>query len=368
MHSSDNLLSHLPTCYRVQCLSGATPCSRPVPLWGPGMMGDSGPDSWTALHGAIAGDNSALVDALLKEGQQDLDSNYYAHFLACTNAGSTVCDQIISACSSSATYSALLNFPGSCTGTARPLHLAARARNPHALSRLLRCSKVDPNARDNESELTAVHETCLRDDIEMLHMFGQFADRLDLLSVDSRGKTCIDVAIDSKNVEMLKLLVKMRRNDVLERVLRVSSGPSLLVQLEEENLSMAHALGYVTDSGQGRRAERADDELIVICETTVDGLVQALQETTIDDSTVLPFSTAPLKCLDPGHGDKLDIPNSTSVSCTALPTTQMLLEGNQILRVLISAANDAGIPDQYHYHACFSKGLLFTEFVENENH
>lgn len=352
----------------MQCLGDATLCSRPVPLWGPGIIGDLGSDSWTALHGAIAGDNSALVDVLLKDGQQDLDSNYYAHFLACTNAGSSVCDQIISACSSSATYSALLNFAGPCTGTARPLHLAARARNPHALSRLLRCSKVDPNARDDESDLTAVHETCLRDDIKMLQIFGQFADRLDLSSVDSRGKTCIDIAIDSKNVDMLKLLVKMRRNDVLERVLRVSGGPSLLVQLEEENLSMAHALGYVTDTGEGHRAERADDELIVICEGTVDGLVQALRDITIDDATILPLSTAPLKCLDPGHGDKLDTPNSTSIPCTVLPTTQMSLEGNQILRVLISAANDAGIPDQYHCHACFSKGLLFTEFVENENH
>lgn len=339
-----------------------------MPLWGPGMMGDLEPDSWTALHGAIAGDNSALVDVLLKEGQQDLNSNYYAHFLACTNAGSTVCDQIVSVCSSSAAYSTLLNFPVSGTGTARPLHLAARARNPHALSRLLRCSKVDPNARDNESDLTAVHETCLRNDIKMLQTFGQFADRLDLLSVDSKGKTCIDIAIDSKNVEMLKLLVKMRRNDVLERVLRVGGGPSLLVQLEEENLSMAHALGYVSDSGEGRRSKRADDELIVICEGTVDGLVQAMQETTIDDSTILPLSIAPLKCLDLGYGDKLDIPSPTSISCTVQPTTQMLLEGNQILRVLISAANDAGIPDQYHYHSCFSKGLLFTEFVENENH
>lgn len=331
-------------------------------------MGELGPDSWTVLHGAIAGDNSALVDVLLKEGQQDLDSNYYAHFLACTNAGSTVCDQIVSACSSSAAYSTLLNFPGSCTGTARPLHLAARARNPHALSRLLRCSKVDPNARDNESDLTAVHETCLKDDIKMLQTFGQFADRLDLLSVDSKGKTCIDIAIDSKNVEMLKLLVKMRRNDVLERVLRVVGGPSLLVQLEKENLSMAHALGYVTDSGEGRRSERADDELIVIWEGAVDGMAQAMQETTIDDSTILPLSMTPLECLDPGYDDKLDIPSPTSISCTVLPTTQMLLEGNQMLRVLISAANDAGIPDQYHYHSCFSKGLLFTEFVENENH
>ena len=195
------------------------------------MMGDLGPNSWTALHGAIAGDNGALVDIILKGRQQDLNSHNYAHFLACSNAGSLVCDQIISACSSSTSYSALLNSQGSCKGSARPLHLAAKARNSHALSRLLRCSKVDPNGRDEVSNLTAVHETCLAGDLEILQIFGQFADRLDLLSVDSKGKTCIDIAIESKNVEMLQLLVKVRRNDVLERILRISDSPSLLVRL-----------------------------------------------------------------------------------------------------------------------------------------
>ena len=329
------------------------------------MMGDLGPNSWTALHGAIAGDNGALVDIILKGRQQDLNSHNYAHFLACSNAGSLVCDQIISACSSSTSYSALLNSQGSCKGSARPLHLAAKARNSHALSRLLRCSKVDPNGRDEVSNLTAVHETCLAGDLEILQIFGQFADRLGLLSVDSKGKTCIDIAIESKNVEMLQLLVKVRRNDVLERILRISDSPSLLVRLEEENCIMAHALGYIPVSGEGLRAKEADDELIVICEDTEDDLVQA---STTDDSTPLHLNVSPSKSFNSSQVSVPDISCSGSSSlCSGLPTAQMLLEGNQILRVLISAVNDAGILDQYHYHPCFSKGLLYTEFVENEN-
>ena len=353
----------------MQCLSYERLCSRPVSFWNPDVMGDLGPDSWTALHGAIAGDNGALVDVLLEGGQQDLNSHNYAHFLACTNAGSLVCDQIISACSSSASYSALLNSQGSLKGSARPLHLAAKARNSHALSRLLRCSKVDPNGRDEVSNLTAVHEICLRGDLEILQIFGQFADRLDLLSVDSKGETCIDIAIESKNVEMLQLLIKMRRNDVLERILRKGDSPSsLLVQLEEENCSMAHALGCIPVSGGEHRAKEADNELILICEDTVDGLVQGLQISTIDDSKMLHLNVSPSKSFNSSHVSLPDILCSGSSSlCAGLPTAQMLLEGNQILRVLISAANDAGIPDQYHYHPCFSKGLLYTEFVENEN-
>ena len=130
---------------------------------------------------------------------------------------------------------------------------------------------------------------------------------------------------------------------------------------------MAHALGYATDSREVLRVERADDELIVVCVDAVDGPAQTLQISTIDDSTSLPPDISQSKYLDPNNVNGLDIPNSERLSFTGLPTNQMLLEGNQVLRVLISAANDAGIPDQCHYHPCFSKGLLFTEFVGNKN-
>lgn len=324
---------------------------------------DCGPFLWTPLHGAIAGDNMDLVDTLLKEAKQDLGSYFYGHFLACTKAGPIVCDQIVNACSSSSSYSALLNNPAGPEWPARPLHLAARAGNFNAVNRLLRCSKVDPNARDDLTGMTAVHEACQRVDLDMLRTFGHVSDRLDLLSTDLEGKTCIELAVETKNVHILELLIKMRRNDVLEKVLRSTEAPSILVQLEEENLAIARALGYSSnESGDGYVEEKANDELDII-PLDVDGIRESMKNENIETGALSPISMVEFQTVDFSNPGLVDDSGKEDIPQPDTRNTEKLLISNQILRLLIDAASEAGIPDEFHAHHCFARGELYSEYA-----
>ena len=338
-------------------------CSRSVGLKGFRATLDGGPFLWTPLHGAIAGDNMDLVDTLLKEAQVDLGLYSYGHFLACTEAGPIVCDQIVAACSSSSSYSALLNNPAGPEWPARPLHLAARAGNFNAVNRLLRCSKVDPNARDELTGMTAVHEACQRADLDILRTFGHVSDRLDLLATDFDGKTCIELAVDTKNIQILELLVKMRRNDVLEKVLRSTESPSILVQLEVENLAIARALGYsTTESGDGYVEEKTNDELIII-PLDCDGISESMKNENSENNALSPISMAEFQTVDFSNAGLIDdcVKEETPVLDTR--NTELLLISNQIIKLLIDAAGEAGIPDEFHAHHCFARGILYSEFA-----
>lgn len=301
-----------------------------------------------------------LVDTLLKEAQVDLGPHSYGHFLACTEAGPIVCDQIVAACSSSSSYSALLNNPAGSEWPARPLHLAARAGNFNAVNRLLRCSKVDPNARDEVTGMTAVHEACQRADLDILRTFGHVSDRLDLLSTDFDGKTCIELAVETKNIHILELLVKMRRNDVLEKVLRSTESPSILVQLEVENLAIARALGYCTsETGEGYCEEKSNDELIII-PLDCDGMSESMKN---ENSALSPISMAEFQTVDFSNAGLVDDCGREDVPSQDTRNTEMLLISNQIIKLLIDAAGEAGIPDEFHAHHCFARGVLYSEFA-----
>jgi hypothetical protein len=281
-----------------------------------------------------------LVDTLLKEAQVDLGPYSYGHFLACTEAGPIVCDQIVAACSSSSSYSVLLNNPAGPEWPARPLHLAARAGNFNAVNRLLRCSKVDPNARDEVTGMTAVHEACQRADLDIL------------------------TAVETKNIHMLELLVKMRRNDVLEKVLRSTEAPSILVQLEVENLAIARALGYSTnESGEGYVEEKTNDELIIVpldCE----GMSDSVKNENSEANALSPISMAEFQTVDFSNAGLVDdCGKEDTIPLLDTRNTEMLLISNQIIKLLIDAAGEAGIPDEFHAHHCFASGVLYSEFA-----
>lgn len=347
---------------------------------------------WTPIHGAIASDNVDLFDHLVQLGsrcESSFNDNYYAHFLASLSAGSAMCEQVVAACSSSsAPHNVLLNSTGGSCYNARPLHIASRSGHSNVVRRLLKCSKVDPNLRDEVTGMTAVHEACERSDLSILSIFGSVSDRLDLLMTDSSGKTCIDIAIESKNIQMLELLVRMRRNDVLERVLHARPGstdaPSILISLEIENLRFARSLGYVLPdlefedggyveekseekSGCGLKDEILVDRTMVESmkkmklnnETSSSSLIEADISNTILDGSCMTESGL-------NGVDQLSSPSSL----LSLPlvhvavTEEMLSVSNQIVKILVVAAFEAGISSrEFHAHSCFSQGSLYTEHV-----
>lgn len=341
-------------------------CDRAVSLQGFEATSGSSSFSWTPLHGAIAANNPDLVGALLKEGQgqHNLSRHFYVHFLANTEAGPSVCDQIIEECSTSSCYSTLLNSSAPPWWTARPLHLASRARNFHAVTRLLRCSKIDLNVRDEESGMTAVHEACRREDLDALKIFGSMADRLDLLAVDLNGETCIEFAIRTKNAPMLDLLITMRRNDVLENVLRSTDIPSILLQLEVENSSLAKALGFFSPR---RQSVEDDAELNIIQAETDIAVAPFMGDFHQEAALVSPMSMAEFQTNDFNSSEDDPETSGTGGITVDLPTSEMLLTSDRILKLLIVAAGEAGIPEEFHSEPCFFGGFLYSEYAVRIN-
>ena len=117
-------------------------------------------------------------DAANDQSADDIDKNddnfgchYYVHFLSTSLATGDVCDIIIDTCSSSISHNILLNSIGNNYYNVRPLHLATRNNNIYAINKLLKCSKMDPNLIDDVSGMTAVHEACQKNNLQILQIF-----------------------------------------------------------------------------------------------------------------------------------------------------------------------------------------------------
>ena len=100
--------------------------------------------------------------------------------------------------------------------------------------------KVNPNALSGAgaSSRTALHEAVEMaatteeagkgKAVKVLEAFAAGADRLDMCVEDAYGNTCIDAAIAARDHSIVTMLMTMRRNDVIERVLTARNGGSLL--------------------------------------------------------------------------------------------------------------------------------------------
>ena len=155
-------------------------------------------ENWNALLLAIKYDNPALIRFLMDNGFDVSASGvlYLHHLLAIGGKGSKeTADLIINICAAQPSYKRLLSEPydleGDSSDTAegvysmrRPLTVAVRNGNTQLIASLVRCSKVDLNAIDELSQMTAFHEACLTNDSNTLGIIRAFAagcDRLDML-------------------------------------------------------------------------------------------------------------------------------------------------------------------------------------------
>lgn len=373
-------------------------CHRHVPHQGLQNL-----TSWTPLHGAIAMDNFDLVRGLLDDNQASITSAPYAHFLTDTLATSSVCEHIVAACAM--VYSANPSLLGLSLNTppysTRPLHLAVRGRHFPAVNALARCPKIDLNARDEISGMTVLHEICLRGDEEMLRMFMDVKDRLDLLvdrmtvpsatnnnnnnndSSNPLPKSCVEAVLDSRNASMLRILLSMRLNDVLERVLTVrertdeagsSNSHSLLMQLEVENMNLAKAMGFAvptvsSSSGEAKETNQEEGD-------EVDkGLPEHLQQMTLGATgETIPINDP--KDLEEFNSEKVEPLESDQEQNETVPTVQftleipdgitseeMLVRSDLILKMLLPDINNAGLGD--HAHPCYANGTTYREYCLN---
>jgi ankyrin repeat protein len=348
-------------------------CDRVIPLKGfpkkdplQGVEVGNGDFPWTPMHGAIAGNNIDLLKTLIHEKQVDCTLHPYVHFLVESMASAEVCDLVITACASSSSYNTLLNSTVE-PYTAKPLHLATRNSNIIVIEKLLKCSKVDPNVRDDATGLTAIHEACVRGDLITIEAFGKVSERLDLLVATDDGKTSIDIAINSRNFLMLEMLLIMRRNDVLERILhsRATENVSVLTQLELENIILAKNLGYL-------EKEIIEMSTVVLEENT--SLIEPMNNLSITNESKIsePMDESfPDNLCEDNGGMIIDEDNMVEILqdyyCDKTADEASSIS-DQIVGILIKAVIEAGIvSEDFHAHICFSQGVLYKEHVTNCN-
>ena len=376
-------------------------CHRHVPYQGLQNL-----TAWTPLHGAIAMDNFDLVRGLLDDNQASITAAPYAHFLTDTLATSSVCEHIVAACAVVySTNPSLLGLPLNEPYAARPLHLAVRGRHFSAVNALARCPKIDLNVRDEVSGMTVLHEICLRGDEEMLRMFMDVSDRLDLLvdrltipaatnnnnnnnnnessPVIPLPKSCVEAVLDSRNASMLRLLMSMRRNDVLERVLTVRENTdeigssSLLMQLEVENMNLAKVMGFAIPPVPTSIVNETNQE------ESNDGLLDQLQQMTLGatgetlpTSSTLPNDTNDMEFsseepeqaqtqldLEQGVDETVATVQFTLDIPSGLSSEELLARSDMILKMLLPVINDAGLGD--HAHPCYANGTTYRDYCLN---
>jgi hypothetical protein len=242
-----------------------------------------------------------------------------------------------------------------------------------ALRALVRVPRTNHNVADEDSGLTALHEAVVNADTDALAVFATVSDRLDLLlEGPASGKTCVETALDGRDAELVAALLRMRRNDVLERLLRQRDGSSLLAQLETENVAIATRLGYVPPPAEGD-AEAAAGAEASAAEGAADGLAQQLQEVTLGASMQLP-PPAPLTAYSPRIDNELAIivalaeadapaPAPRWLDTPAVDDAELLRRSDAVLKVLLEAVNDTGLGD--HVHECFAAGRVYREFCDS---
>lgn len=331
------------------------------------------PRIWTPLHAAIAANNSDLVEMLISRGadvaQQDAN---YLHFLASTDAGPRVCEAIVSACAASPSYSVLLNSPALtgnplCHIMARPLHIASCRSNTTAIDALVACRKIDLNGvgEEDNGRRTAIHDAVGRSDFEVLDSLARAADRIDLLVEDATGATCVDTVVASLDYLVMQKLLEMRKNDVVERILLVQDGgrDSLLVQLEKENVRLAHCCGFgfadlkqeavVAEVEKAGEGVGADDE-----ETCEEGAGEAEAKAS-SRSERQEYGSAEEKQQQQVTDGAIEVSYVAEVSTYDL---ELLRKSDEMVSLLVG---DKGVGRlvgaDAHYHSCFHEGRLYRE-------
>ena len=156
-------------------------------------------DNWNAMLLAIKYDNPNLIRFLMDTGFDVTASGvlYLHHLLAIDGYTSKeTTDLIVNICAAQPSYKRLLSEPYDLASEAfdtaeegvysmrRPLTMAVRKGNVQLIESLVRCSKIDLNAIDELSQMTAFHEACLKTDsnkLDVIRAFAAGSDRLDML-------------------------------------------------------------------------------------------------------------------------------------------------------------------------------------------
>ena len=310
---------------------------------------------WSALAAAMWAKNVSLMRTLLQKC--DLSQPQYVSLVSeCLLSGEDSPDMtagIISEISASSVWASYLTPELLCAAVVR--------QNATLVAILVVEPKVNPNALSGAgaSSRTALHEAVEMaatteeagkgKAVKVLEAFAAGADRLDMCVEDAYGNTCIDAAIAARDHSIVTMLMTMRRNDVIERVLTArNGGSSLLFELEEENMQKAKDAGYFLEEEpvfKPQNVEAVADETVgvVEVEAIVDNGEQ--QEDPIaqqEDSLPAVEPTGELDETAMAREAEIEVIDSNETNVTSYnPTTEAdlaaLKTSNELVKLLIDA-------------------------------
>lgn len=330
------------------------------------------PGQWTALHGAIKCGNHELCSSLLQHGIKIVGFPYI-HFLAdCCN--DMITSEIIIAAVTSASTNSPRAPPLSLVNT-KPLHSAVRNKNIAVIKALVKCFKFDVNSIDENTGKTAIHEACDSGDISLLAAFSDCSDRLDFLKRDNDGISCIEAVVNTGNVDMLVKLLAMRKNDVIECLLRERDGKernSILMDLELENMKLAKCLfkpqNISQEGNDDKNSQSFYDNVNVDYAVKDDNndIIENFEKMEIsenisDENKFGKDGTKSVGVPVPADGDSGGVRVSEEEETY---NTKLLEKSNDLLNAVLPHINDNGlISVSFHAHECFFNGVLYHQFL-----
>ena len=223
-------------------------CNHEVDLLNPEIK------EWTPLHAAIANKNSELISHIFRHGFEPTCVNYL-HLAVKMHLPLNSVQEILQHILSTPDSPSVLNDSVRGFNTT-PLHLAVRCQNVDFISLLSRYTQFSLIRKDDVSGLTAFYEAVLHENSSILKAFSDVHERVDLFLENTKGETCLEVAIRRRKIEAVTWLLDFRRSDCVQILLRESaSGCSLLYDIEREHYELLKEL---------KNAAIAQDEVHVI--------------------------------------------------------------------------------------------------------
>jgi hypothetical protein len=311
-----DLLESLPREY------SSNSCAQDVP--GYAMLGAS----WTPLVAAVAGSNAELITTLIPrsiEYEDDEGSDVIPNLvdLIMTPGFKIGIDAV----------NAVFGVNPAMLASIRPnlLEQACSNGNLNVVAAIASQERMSVNVvcEDGSSVFYKVVEKCIAEhkiigrskqhsEWDLFNAFAEAAPRLDLSAGSSNA---IELAIQSLDDEVLKVLLAWRKNDVLEKVCMGKApgddGLTALLSLEKENMEAAAALGYSAVDAAGSSESKGGENA---------------SET------------------------------STKLTDEARQQLEITLKSTNALLSTLFEADLSFLDADCHAHECYSKGALFAAF------
>ena len=324
------------------------------------------PQQWTVLHAAIISDSDSFLDYIWDSGP-NVYKYPYVHFIAGMNGLSEKnIANVLHRASLSPVNGTLLNT--AITGhPQQPLHIGTAAGNIPFLKCMLALPQVEVNVIDAKSGRTPFHVACAAEDVDMMNMFLDYRDDVDILVRDTEGENCVDTVLRLKSVGGLQALLDVKRMDVIEQLLATPTGghrESMLIRLERENVALCRLMNIFEPSSA---VTNDDGENVSAVEGTgtdepPEGDLASAED--YADAAPAGEEASAVEEVDPPE-EPLNVLRDDEIweiVAEYKDPKSELLKSNQLLQLIISLLHELNVVDaDVHVHECFHRAVLYHD-------